>query len=200
MCHLPSVEVVTGQVPIGYVTRVGLRANASKRKPWPVRYDYPNNLTPFSKTSDDFIRSLLFNKWSPTTPFPIPLLFLHSTMAIETAPSTLSPPTPSVFDSQAERPRPQDVGIIGLEMYFPQRVSDPSFALFFLAGFLTTFQCISEEDLEVYDGVSKGKYTIGLGQSYMAFADDREDINSMALTGMWRISRTRVWSDLSLHP
>ena len=121
-------------------------------------------------------------------------------MAIETAPSTLSPPTPSVFDSQAERPRPQDVGIIGLEMYFPQRVSDPSFALFFLAGFLTTFQCISEEDLEVYDGVSKGKYTIGLGQSYMAFADDREDINSMALTGMWRISRTRVWSDLSLHP
>jgi hydroxymethylglutaryl-CoA synthase len=45
-------------------------------------------------------------------------------------------------------------------------------------------KCISEEDLEVYDGVSKGKYTIGLGQSYMAFTDDREDINSMALTGM----------------
>ena len=44
-------------------------------------------------------------------------------------------------------------------------------------------QCISEEDLEVYDGVSTGKYTIGLGQKFMAFADDREDINSMALTG-----------------
>jgi hypothetical protein len=44
-------------------------------------------------------------------------------------------------------------------------------------------QCISEEDLEVYDGVAKGKYTIGLGQKFMAFADDREDINSMALTG-----------------
>lgn len=44
-------------------------------------------------------------------------------------------------------------------------------------------QCISEEDLEVYDGVAKGKYTIGLGQSFMAFADDREDINSIALTG-----------------
>lgn len=35
----------------------------------------------------------------------------------------------------------------------------------------------------MYDGVAKGKYTIGLGQSYMAFADDREDINSIALTG-----------------
>jgi hypothetical protein len=44
-------------------------------------------------------------------------------MAIETTPSTLSPSTPSVFDSQAERPRPQDVGILGIEMYFPQRVS-----------------------------------------------------------------------------
>ena len=44
-------------------------------------------------------------------------------------------------------------------------------------------QCISEDDLEVYDGVPKGKYTIGLGQKFMAFADDREDINSMALTG-----------------
>ncbi|KAJ6496201.1 hydroxymethylglutaryl-coenzyme A synthase C terminal-domain-containing protein [Mycena sanguinolenta] len=46
---------------------------------------------------------------------------------------------------------------------------------------LTFLQCISEADLEVYDGVSKGKYTIGLGQEYMAWADDREDINSFAL-------------------
>ena len=44
-------------------------------------------------------------------------------MAIETTPATLPPPTHSVFDSQAERPRPQDVGILGIEMYFPQRVS-----------------------------------------------------------------------------
>ncbi|KAJ7187911.1 thiolase-like protein [Mycena filopes] len=41
--------------------------------------------------------------------------------------------------------------------------------------------CISEANLEQYDGVSKGKYTIGLGQEYMAFPDDREDINSFAL-------------------
>jgi hydroxymethylglutaryl-CoA synthase len=41
----------------------------------------------------------------------------------------------------------------------------------------------------VFDGVKAGKYTIGLGQSYMAFADDREDINSMALTGTWSIAQ-----------
>jgi len=50
-----------------------------------------------------------------------------------------------------------------LEVYFPRR-------------------CISEEDLEVFDGVAKGKYTIGLGQEYMACTDDREDINSFALS------------------
>ena len=51
-----------------------------------------------------------------------------------------------------------------MEVYFPKR-------------------CISEDDLEEFDGVSKGKYTIGLGQKFMAFTDDKEDINSMALTG-----------------
>jgi len=59
-------------------------------------------------------------------------------------------------------------------------------------------QCISEEDLEVYDGVSQGKYTIGLGQKFMAFADDREDINSMALTGTQNVSRQYVLSTDSL--
>ena len=44
-------------------------------------------------------------------------------------------------------------------------------------------QCISHEALEEFDGVSKGKYTIGLGQEFMAFCDDREDINSFALNG-----------------
>ena len=36
---------------------------------------------------------------------------------------------------------------------------------------------------EVYDGVSAGKYTVGLGQEKMAFASDREDINSVCMTG-----------------
>lgn len=42
---------------------------------------------------------------------------------------------------------------------------------------------MSEAELEAFDSVSQGKYTIGLGQEYMAFVDDREDINSFALTG-----------------
>jgi hypothetical protein len=52
------------------------------------------------------------------------------------------------------------------------------------ASHLTSFQCISEADLEVFDGVPSGKYTIGLGQEFMACCDDREDINSFALNGM----------------
>ncbi|KAJ7576975.1 hydroxymethylglutaryl-coenzyme A synthase C terminal-domain-containing protein [Mycena floridula] len=61
--------------------------------------------------------------------------------------------------------RPQNVGILAMDTYFPRR-------------------CISEADLEVFDGVSKGKYTIGLGQEYMAWPDDREDINSFALNAV----------------
>ena len=42
-------------------------------------------------------------------------------MAIET---TSSSPAPlSTFETQAQRPRPQDVGILGIEMYFPSRVT-----------------------------------------------------------------------------
>ncbi|KAI0629323.1 hydroxymethylglutaryl-CoA synthase [Trametes polyzona] len=62
-------------------------------------------------------------------------------------------------------PRPKDVGILAMEMYFPRR-------------------CISEEELEEFDKVPKGKYTIGLGQKFMACCDDREDINSFALTAV----------------
>lgn len=41
---------------------------------------------------------------------------------------------------------------------------------------------VSQEDLEQFYGVSKGKYTIGLGQQNMAFATDREDVNTIAMT------------------
>ncbi|WFD05547.1 hydroxymethylglutaryl-CoA synthase [Malassezia vespertilionis] len=47
---------------------------------------------------------------------------------------------------------------------------------------LWVWGCISEDELEDFDGVSKGKYTIGFGQQFMAFTDDREDINSFALS------------------
>ncbi|ORY92633.1 hydroxymethylglutaryl-CoA synthase [Leucosporidium creatinivorum] len=59
--------------------------------------------------------------------------------------------------------RPQNVGVHAIDVYFPLR-------------------CIAESDLEAFDGVSAGKYTIGLGQERMAFCDDREDINSFGLT------------------
>jgi 3-hydroxy-3-methylglutaryl CoA synthase len=35
-------------------------------------------------------------------------------------------------------------------------------------------QCVDQADLEKFDGVSAGKYTIGLGQTKMSFCDDRE--------------------------
>ncbi|KAJ5439819.1 Hydroxymethylglutaryl-CoA synthase [Penicillium daleae] len=59
--------------------------------------------------------------------------------------------------------RPQNIGIKAIEVYFPT-------------------QCVDQAELEQYDGVSSGKYTIGLGQTKMSFCDDREDIYSMALT------------------
>lgn len=40
-------------------------------------------------------------------------------MAIETVSAFT---VPFVFDVQAERPRPKDVGILAMDMYFPKRV------------------------------------------------------------------------------
>ncbi|TLS24034.1 hypothetical protein PpBr36_08115 [Pyricularia pennisetigena] len=59
--------------------------------------------------------------------------------------------------------RPQNIGIKAIEIYFPS-------------------QYVEQSELEKFDGVSSGKYTIGLGQTKMAFCDDREDIYSLALT------------------
>ncbi|KAJ5582465.1 hypothetical protein N7535_001085 [Penicillium sp. DV-2018c] len=59
--------------------------------------------------------------------------------------------------------RPQNIGIKAIEVYFPT-------------------QCVDQAELEKYDGVATGKYTIGLGQTKMSFCDDREDIYSMSLT------------------
>ncbi|KAG7204044.1 hypothetical protein KM043_001903 [Ampulex compressa] len=63
---------------------------------------------------------------------------------------------------------PTDVGIKALEVYFPA-------------------QYVDQTDLEEYDGVSAGKYTIGLGQCRMGFCNDREDINSLCLTVVHRL-------------
>jgi hypothetical protein len=43
-------------------------------------------------------------------------------------------------------------------------------------------QCVDQAELEKYDGVAAGKYTIGLGQTKMSFCDDREGM----FTGRFR--------------
>jgi len=58
---------------------------------------------------------------------------------------------------------PKDVGIVNMVIYFPSLYVD-------------------QTDLEKFDQVSEGKYTVGLGQSRMGFCSDREDINSLCLT------------------
>ncbi|CEO99191.1 Hydroxymethylglutaryl-CoA synthase [Plasmodiophora brassicae] len=62
-----------------------------------------------------------------------------------------------------ESGRARDVGIVAVDVYFPKRYVD-------------------QADLERYEGAAAGKFTIGLGQTRMAFVDDREDIYSIALT------------------
>ncbi|RUS35057.1 hydroxymethylglutaryl-CoA synthase [Jimgerdemannia flammicorona] len=48
-------------------------------------------------------------------------------------------------------------------------------------------QYVEQSALEKFDGVSEGKYTIGLGQKKMAFVDDREDIQSVCLTAVTKL-------------
>jgi hydroxymethylglutaryl-CoA synthase len=59
--------------------------------------------------------------------------------------------------------RPANVGILAMEVYFPKTY-------------------VAQRDLEDFDGVPSGKYTLGLGQDAMSFTGDREDVNSIALT------------------
>lgn len=63
------------------------------------------------------------------------------------------------------RPKLSGVGILRLAVYFPRSV-------------------VSQAELERYDEVGIGKYTIGLGQSYMNFVTDCEDVISLALTAL----------------
>lgn len=59
---------------------------------------------------------------------------------------------------------PKDIGILAMEICFPERY-------------------VEQAELEVHDGVAKGKYTIGLGQDRMAVCGPEEDAISLALTG-----------------
>ncbi|KAF9963981.1 hypothetical protein BGZ70_007066 [Mortierella alpina] len=72
-------------------------------------------------------------------------------------------PYDTPFTATQNRVFPANVGIRALDFYFPSKF-------------------VRQDELEEADGVSKGKYTIGFGQTEMGMCDDREDINSIALT------------------
>lgn len=61
--------------------------------------------------------------------------------------------------------KPQNVGIKGLEIYIP-----PNY--------------VNQSDLEKFDEIPQGKYTIGLGQTNMTYVNDAQDIYSLCLTSV----------------
>jgi len=71
----------------------------------------------------------------------------------------------------ADRDRwPADVGIVSMEVYFPN-------------------QYVEQSELEEFDGTSSGHYTKGLLQTRMGFCGDNEDVNSLSLTVVDRLMR-----------
>jgi hydroxymethylglutaryl-CoA synthase len=50
---------------------------------------------------------------------------------------------------------PINIGIKAIELYFPGL-------------------CVDQAELEKFNGVGQGKYTVELGQTKMGFCDDRE--------------------------
>lgn len=61
---------------------------------------------------------------------------------------------------------PKDIGIVAMDAFIPK-------------------QYVDQKELEAFDGVAEGKYTIGLGQTKMAVCPDIHDINSICLTGIY---------------
>ena len=72
--------------------------------------------------------------------------------------------------------RPSSIGILACELYIPTLYVD-------------------QNALESYDKVSKGKYTIGLGQHRMSLCSDHEDICSLCLTVL-----NRLLDQTGVHP
>lgn len=73
--------------------------------------------------------------------------------------------------------RPTNIGIKAIEIYFPSQVCPLAFSSLLRRCTLhadSFRQCVEQSALEKFDGVSEGKYTIGLGQTKMSFCDDRE--------------------------
>ncbi|CAF0759435.1 unnamed protein product [Didymodactylos carnosus] len=72
--------------------------------------------------------------------------------------------------------RPSQIGILACELYVPPLYVD-------------------QAELEAYDGVSQGKYTVGLGQLKMSICSDHEDICSLCLTAL-----QRLLDETGVHP
>jgi hypothetical protein len=82
------------------------------------------------------------------------------------ATTTTTTTTPTTSSSNNIPPKDSDkknVGILAMEVYTP-----------------STY--IGQDALEEHSGVSKGRYTVGLGQEGMGLCGDCEDVNSLALT------------------
>lgn len=66
-------------------------------------------------------------------------------------------------NASAKREKCENVGIVAMEIFFPPHY-------------------VNQSDLEKHDGVSTGKYTIGLGQQRMAVPTEADDVNSICLS------------------
>lgn len=76
--------------------------------------------------------------------------------------------------------RPTNIGVKAIEIYFPSQVSENVLSIYLNLNYLLIpfpIQCVDQAELEKFDGVAQGKYTIGLGQTRMSFCDDREGEN-----------------------
>lgn len=73
----------------------------------------------------------------------------------------------------------KNVGILAMEVYTP-----------------STY--VSQEDLEEHAGVSKGRYTIGLGQDGLGVCGDAEDVNSLCLTVVHSLLEKYVYCVLKI--
>lgn len=102
---------------------------------------------------------------------------------MSSAASTSATAFPAPVLPSASSARPSGVGIHAIDMYFPR-------------------QFVAQSELEQFNQVAAGKYTIGLGQTKMAFCTDREDIYSVCLSGQTntRANRQRASERTSHQP
>lgn len=142
---------------------------------WP--FDYLYSRPPCSLGPSNNPRLILFFSITPTSLLPLPSLtpvYSSSRLSLATPPPytkyyPLFLPTPPLClaprTSELRPLRSTSPVRYGTEVSFPNS----------WASILTELlQCLDQTDLEKHDGVSEGKYTIGLGQSKMSFCDDRE--------------------------